>query len=178
MESGAETTTKDPLLSGIEAATSSAELLVALEDLISSLPHPSANPAEYLVSTGTGAGDNLDPFATNFEISHTDYAALSLPQLGHQYDSYVVPGIQLAAIAENKTDSEDVINVANLVLNNGNLEVSSDPKINEMYLLGELRLGLDGSQVTTDFNIDGIQFSANLGEDAGYQRGVRFRCIR
>ena len=65
LESGAETTTKDPLLSGIEAATSSAELLVALEDLISSLPHPSANPAEYLVSTGTGAGDNLDPFATN-----------------------------------------------------------------------------------------------------------------
>ena len=171
-EAGDTTTTKDPLLSGIEAATSGAELLVALETLISSLPDPAADPTEYMISTGIGAESNLDAFATNSEVSHTDYTVTPFPEFGHKYDSYVVPGIQLTAVAENKTDSEDVINVANLVLNNGNLEVSSDPKINEMYLLGELRLGLDGSQVTTDFNIDGIQFSANLGEDAGTKEAL------
>ena len=41
-----------------------------------------------------------------------------------------------------------------------------------MYLLGELRFGLDGSQATTDFKIDGIQFSANLGEDAGTKEAL------
>ena len=170
-EAGAATTTKDPFLSGIEAATSGAELMVALEALYASLPGPESAPTEYMVSTGVGAAANLDPFATNSAVSHTDLNIV-LPGLGHKYDSYVIPGIQLTAVAVNKTDSQDVIDVANLVLNNGNLEVSSGNDINEMYLLGELRFGLDGSQATTDFKIDGIQFSANLGEDAGTKEAL------